>query len=380
MKSNYLSVIIILLAATACVDEIEINQPDADEDVRYDQHPKNQLYLDALNKYKQDTYAPGSILLIDKPQEALWIGAVGKSNLEFQTPARTNTLIRTGSVTKMFTAVVIMKLVEADKLTLDSKLGNLLPETSGNIPQAEQISVRHLLAHLSGIVDPPNESLQYQSDIINNPTRMYNSTVDDLLRKYVYGKSLHFTPGSAYSYSNTNYWLLGQIAEKIAGISMHQLLDEMIFTPLQMEQTWLEKRDDRNVARGYVDLYGNGVLMDVTSWDRAEGSGRADGGIISTADDLRKFMQGLFTGQLVSMETLQQMKTIQLPDCKSFECEYGLGLEVWRTGAGTAYGHNGALVGIEINVLWYEDNGAISVIYKNNGNFSDKSWLDQLVK
>jgi D-alanyl-D-alanine carboxypeptidase len=159
MKRKLITSLMILLAATACLEEIEINKPDAGEDIRYDQHPKNQLYLDALNKYKQDTYAPGSILLIDKPQEDLWIGAVGKSNLEFQTPARTNTLVRTGSVTKMFTAVVIMKLVEENQLTLDSKLGNLLPETSGNIPQSDQITVRHLLAHLSGIVDPPNESL-----------------------------------------------------------------------------------------------------------------------------------------------------------------------------------------------------------------------------
>lgn len=380
MKTKIIYVLSIAIMATACMDELDIARPDPAEDIRYDQHPKNQLYLDVLNKYKQDTYAPGSILLIDKPQEDLWIGAVGKSNLEFQTPARNNTLFRTGSVTKMFTAVVIMKLVEADKLTLDSKLGNLLPETTGNIPQADQITVRHLLAHLSGIVDPPNESLQYQSDIINNPTRMYNSTIDDLLKKYVYGKSLHFAPGSGYSYSNTNYWLLGQMAETITGKSMQKLMEEMIFIPLQMQQTWLEKRDDKNVARGYVDLYGNGVLMDVASWDRAEGSGRADGGIISTANDLRKFMKGLFAGQLVSIETLRQMKTIQLTNCNSFECEYGLGLEVWRTAAGTAYGHNGALVGIEVNVLWYEDNGAISVIYKNNGNFSDKSWLDQLVK
>lgn len=380
MNIKLITVFALLIAATACVEEIEINQPDAGEDIRYDQHPKNQLYLDAVDKYRQDTHAPGSILLIDKPQEELWIGAVGKSNLEFQTPARTNTLIRTGSVTKMFTAVVIMKLVEANRLTLESKLVTLLPKTSGNIPQADQITIRHLLAHLSGLVDPPNESLQYQSDIINNPTRMYNYTIDDLLQKYVYGKNLHFTPGSSYSYSNTNYWLLGQIAESITSKSMQKLMEEMIFIPLQMDQTWLEKRDDKNVARGYVDLYGNGVLMDVTTWDRAEGNGRADGGLISTVDDLKKFMHGLFSGQLVSMETLEQMKTIQLPDCNSIECEYGLGLEVWRTGAGTAFGHNGALVGMEINVLWYEDNGAISMIYKNNGNFSDKSWLDELVK
>lgn len=380
MKRNLTSAWVLLLAAAACVDPVDIGRPDAADDFRYDTHPRHSPYLGALRAYQQQTNSPGSILLIDKPQEDLWIGAVGKSNLEFQTPAATHTSIRTGSVTKMFTAVVIMKLVEANRLTLESKLATLLPETSGQIPQADRITIRHMLAHLSGIVDPPNESLQYQADIINNPARMYNATIGDLLKKYVYGKNLRFAPGSAYSYSNTNYWLLGRIAETTTGKSVQTLMEEMIFIPLQMERTWLDKRDDKNVARGYADLYGNGVLMDVSNWDRAEGSGRADGGIISTADDLRKFMRGLFAGQLVSMATLEQMKTIQLPDCRSFECEYGLGLEVWRTDAGMAYGHNGSLVGIEANVLWYEDNGTITVIYKNNGNFSDKKWLDALVK
>lgn len=380
MRKSPFTLVLVLLALVACENEIDILRPDDGEDIRYDDHPKNQLYLDALLKYRTDTHSPGSMLLIDKLQEPLWIGATGQANLEYQTNLRTNDLIRTGSVTKMFTAVVIMKLVEQGKFSLESTLAALLPKTSGKIPQASQIKVRHLLAHLSGIVDPPNESLQYQADIINNPTRMYNYSVDDVLKKYVYGKNLHFTPGSAYSYSNTNYWLLGEIAEAATGKAMQQLMEEIIFTPLQLEHTWLEKRDDRSVVRGYVDLYGNGVLFDVSQWDRAEGNGTADGGLISTADELKKFMRGLFTGQLVSLESVEQMKTIQLPDCNSVECEYGLGLEVWRTGAGTAYGHNGALVGIELNVLWYEDNGAISVLYKNNGNFSDKSWLDELIK
>lgn len=371
---------IVLLALASCLQETEIIKPDAGEEIRFDNHPKNQIYTDALVNYQQNTNSPGSILLIDKPQEDLWIGAVGKSNLEYQTGMRTTNLIRTGSVTKMLTAVVIMKLVEEQKLSLETSLSTILPNMLNKIPQANQITIRHLLAHLSGIVDPPNESLQYQSDIINNPTRMYNRTIDDLLEEYVYGKELHFTPGTAYSYSNTNYWLLGKIAETITGKTIQQEMEEKIFVPLQMNETWLEKRDDHNVTRGYVDLYNNGVLQDVTVWDRAEGNGRADGGLISTADDLRKFMRGLFSGQLVSLSTLAQMKTIQLPECNSIECEYGLGLEVWRTGAGTAYGHNGALVGLEANVLWYEDNEAISVIYKNNGNFSDKSWLDQLIK
>jgi D-alanyl-D-alanine carboxypeptidase len=196
----------------------------------------------------------------------------------------------------------------------------------------------------------------------------------------VYGKDLNFTPGSGYSYSNTNYWLLGEIAEHITGKSLQLLMDEMIFSPLQINSTYIEKRDDRNVARGYADLYGNSVLMDVSLWDRAEADGEADGGLISTAEDLYKFMDGLFGGKLVSSATLQEMKKIQLSTCNTPDCEYGLGLEIWRTDAGIAYGHNGGLVGVEANVLYYENNSSISVLYKNNGNASDKRWLDQIMK
>jgi D-alanyl-D-alanine carboxypeptidase len=91
-------------------------------------------------------------------------------------------------------------------------------------------------------------------------------------------------------------------------------------------------------------------------------------------------MNGLFHGELVTLATLEEMKKIQLQTCNTPYCEYGLGLEIWRTDAGIAYGHNGGLVGIEANVLYYEDTGGISVLYKNNGNGSDKSWLDSLMK
>jgi D-alanyl-D-alanine carboxypeptidase len=74
------------------------------------------------------------------------------------------------------------------------------------------------------------------------------------------------------------------------------------------------------------------------------------------------------------------MKKIQLATCTSPDCEYGLGLEIWRTNAGIAYGHNGSLAGIEANVLYYENNKGIVVLYKNNGNGSDKSWVDQIMK
>lgn len=366
--------------AFACSNEIVVPIPDASENISYANHPKNIEYQKALDDYRNNTNSPGSILLVYKPTEDLWIGNSGKSNLEHNKSILTTSQFRTGSVTKMFTAVVILKLVEQGRLALEDKLSDLLPSVNGKIPQADKITIRHLLAHLSGITDPPNESLRYQADIINNPIAMYTMTLDETLETYVYGKDLNFTPGSAYSYSNTNYWLLGNIAEAITGKSLQPLMDELIFTPLQLANTYIEKRDDRNVTRGYADLYNNGVLLDVSVWDKAEGDGEADGGLISTAEDLYKFMDGLFGEKLVSASTLEEMKKIQLPTCNTPYCEYGLGLEIWRTDAGTAYGHNGGLVGIEANVLFYENNGGISVLYKNNGNGSDKSWLDQIMK
>ncbi len=369
-----------LSLAFACSNEIVVPIPDARENISYANHPKNIEYQKALDEYRNNTNSPGSILLVYKPTEDLWIGNSGKSNLEHNKSILTTSQFRTGSVTKMFTAVVILKLVEQGRLALEDKLSDLLPSVNGKIPQADKITIRHLLAHLSGITDPPNESLRYQADIINNPIAMYTMTLDETLETYVYGKDLNFTPGSTYSYSNTNYWLLGDIAEAITGKSLQTLMDELIFTPLQLANTYIEKRDDRNVTRGYADLYNNGVLLDVSVWDKAEGDGEADGGLISTAEDLYKFMNGLFGGKLVSASTLEEMKKIQLPTCNTPYCEYGLGLEIWRTDAGTAYGHNGGLVGIEANVLFYENNGGISVLYKNNGNGSDKSWLDQIMK
>jgi D-alanyl-D-alanine carboxypeptidase len=170
------------------------------------------------------------------------------------------------------------------------------------------------------------------------------------------------------------------IAERLSGKKIQELMSELIFRPLGMKDSYLEKRNDAGVVRGYADIYNNGTLMDVSHWDRAEGDGEADGGLISTAADLHKFMRALFSGDLISDELLTDMKRIQLSTCNSPNCEYGLGLELWRTNAGIAYGHNGGLVGIEANALYFEETGGIYVAFKNNGNGSRKTLLEDLMK
>lgn len=363
----------------SCEPEYDVPKPDPGAGTDYSTHPKNAEYAGELSVYQTETSSPGAVMLVKRPGEPLWIGATGQSNLEHQTAMRTNTPFRTGSVTKMFIATAILQLREQGKLTLEDSLSQHLPEVAGNIPQAAQITIRHLLGHLSGITDPPNESIRYQLDIVNDPEGFGARSTEALLAKYVYGKALNFEPGGAYGYSNANYWLLGLIVEKLMQKNLQQALNELIFSPLSLTQTWIEKRDDRNVARGYSDFYGNGNLLDVSRWDRAEGDGKAAGGLISTAEELAIFMGALFGGQLLPLPVVEEMKQIQLSTCNSPDCEYGLGLELWSTAAGIAYGHNGSLIGIEANVLYFPESGNTIVLYKNNGNGSNKQLIDRLM-
>src|SRR5690606_41724188 len=91
------------------------------------------------------------------------------------------------------------------QLSLEDVLADHLPFVNGEIPEANKITLRHLLAHLSGIVDPPNESLVYQADLVNNPSAIYATPVEKLLITYVYGNLLNFSTCSGYSYSYTYY-------------------------------------------------------------------------------------------------------------------------------------------------------------------------------
>ncbi|RIV17717.1 class A beta-lactamase-related serine hydrolase [Fibrisoma montanum] len=380
MKTRYILTLLPVLLA-GC-ESLDVPQSPAEpcSPVSYVNHPRHQTYLAELQQYRRKANAPGSLLLIQKPGEPRWIGAVGKSNLAYQTDLRVCDQFRVGSITKMFVAVATLKLQEQGKLRLDDRLATLLPGLKGRIPQADQITVRHLLSHTSGIVDPPNESIAYQLSIVDDYQARFKLTTEQLLTTYVYGKPLHFTPGTAWSYSNANYWLLGQIIEQKTGQRLHEVLDGWIFRPLGMNDTYLDVRDDRNVVRGYADLYGNGRLYDVSHWDRADTDGGADGGIISTAADLATFADALFNGNLLAEGSLSEMvKPTLLPTCPSGDCEYGLGVEHWKTGLGTAYGHNGGSVGIEANLLFFPKNKGIFVLYKNNGNGSDKSLMDRLM-
>jgi D-alanyl-D-alanine carboxypeptidase len=368
------------LFAPGCAPKEPLPTPTA-ASPGYGNHPKNAFYQSQLDQYRTQHGAPGAILLVKTLQHGLWVGGSGTSNLAHQTPMRGNERIRVGSLTKPFTAAVILSLKEKGLLSLDDKLADWLPQTKGNIPRADAITLRHLLSHTSGIRNAGDDNLSFKAALLNNPADVDMTKPERILERFIYGKPLDFQPGTGYNYCNTGFMLLGMVAEKAGGKPLQILMQELIFTPLQMTDTYLEKREDDRVVRDYFDLYGNGKLLDVSEWENAYDIGGAAGGLVTTVADLLKFSEGLAGDQLSGGATLAQMRTsAQLPTCPEGDCEYGLGLASgrWRNGQ-PYYGHGGGIIGLDVYWYHFPEQGATVIAFLNKGVATDKSLVDRVL-
>ena len=153
---------------------------------------------------------------------------------------------RIGSITKMFTATVIIQLAEEGVLTLDDPLGLWLPDVADQLPYGDQITLRHLLTHTSGLFNIVEHDA-YCADIFTEATIDEDAGVvtlacvqrdpHDTLSRYVYGKDANFEPGARWSYSNTNYTLLGMVIEKAAAMPLAEAYRTHIYEPL----AWLQR-------------------------------------------------------------------------------------------------------------------------------------------
>lgn len=374
MKTIYFLILFGLLFSY-CRGEV-IEKEDTSCPAYYIGHPDNSRYRKLLNKYKKTSSAPGSVLGIKKANQAAWVGAYGSSNLSQMTPFTTCTPFRTGSITKVFTAVVVMKMIERGAFMLNTSLQEVLPAVSNHIPDAGTITIRQLLNHSSGLGHPTDDDTEYRNSIISDPETIGNLDAAARLEKFIYEKPLKHSPGSDSYYSNAGYWVLSLVVEKMTGKSMQENMQELIFSPLGMEHTYLEKRDDKNVSRGYN--FFDQKLVDVAQWDRADSDGDPAAGIISTAADLLKFTEALFTGQLVSGQSLDEMKMIsRFPSCGT-GCGFGLGIESWDTRKHIGYGKNGSSVGVDANMIYFPEKHTAIVLFSNYGGGNRKSILDKL--
>lgn len=370
------AIFIVSIAFIGCKKEF-ISPPTAlNCNTDFSSHENNKQYQEALKLYTQSNIAPGSIIGVKKHHNEEWISATGFSNLEYNTPMQPCSQFRTGSITKIFTAVVAIQLIESDSLSLESTVSSILPDIK--IPNANQITVQQLLNHTSGLSHPTSDDLSYQLSLINNPDKMKSMTYQERLNAFVYDKPLVHSPGSDSYYSNAGYWVLALIIEKITGKSIPYNIEKRIINPLNLTSTYLESKENPNVSRGY-NFSGN-KLRDVTLWDIAETNNDPAGGMISNAHDLLAFAEALFNGMLVSPSSLYLMKiTTNFSSCNG-DCGYGLGIENWKVNDNVGYGKNGFSMGVDANLIYFPEKYISVVIFSNYGGGNSKEVIEKLLE
>src|SRR5687768_7794963 len=311
---------------------------------------------------------PGLVVAVRRAGEEPSVVATGRAELSSGRRMTPLDRFRVGSLTKPMVATVILQLADEGRLALDDSLTRFLP---GMLPDGDRLTVRQLLNHTSGVADYLDDQA-FVDAVVANPARVW--TPHELI---AIGNALprRFAPGAAgsWEYSNTNYILLGLVAEVAGGAPISALLETRVFAPLGMTSTYFGTSTSLTApfAQGYADLnpfqrnVAVGTLVSPTTAGAA-------GAVVSTASDLLRFVEALSTGELVSPAShLDRLTTVPASRFRylgeSFDFEYGLGVLV---GDGWV-GHNGAIPGYETEAYAKVGVGSVVVLVnKSTGEFA----------
>lgn len=287
----------------------------------------------------------GSVL-IARDGKPIFSKGYGLANHEWGIPNSPQTVFRLGSITKQFTAAAIMLLQERGKLNVGDAACKYVTEC----PAAwEQITIRHLLTHTSGI---PN----YTSFPDFAKKAILPVSIAELLADYR-AKPLDFAVGEKYSYSNSGYHLLGLIVEKASGKSYTDFLQENIFTPLGLKQTGYDSHE--NIIKGRADGYsrtGDGNFVNAAYMDML--IPYAAGALYSTTEDLLRWEQALYTEKLLTRKSLDEMFT-------PFKSNYAYGWSVSKRGNRNSISHGGGIYGFATHIARFPDDRVTVVVLSN---------------
>lgn len=314
--------------------------------------PRDQRIDTYLADQRQATGSPGLSAAVLVDAKLVHLAGYGEANVEQGTPATANTVYELASVTKSFTAVVVMLLARDGLLGLDDPIARYLPEAPSSW---SGVTVRHLLGHTSGIPDyfkiaafGLGENFAWHLDFSH----------DDFLR-IVCAAPLEFEPGSDLAYSNTGYSVLGMMIERVSGHTYEQVLSERIFQPLQMTSTRRNSRIDLIPGRASGYVRDNATLLNAPytsmTWAYAEG------GIVSTARDLARWDEAITTGSLLDRPSLESMWDVSGRDHPTL----GLGWGVNTSPQGLVIGASGGKPGFSTYHSRYVDVNTTIILLAN---------------
>jgi D-alanyl-D-alanine carboxypeptidase len=322
--------------------------------------------LDAVLTTAVEGGIPGMVLQVERAGETIYTGAAGVSSVEQETPVKITDRQRIYSITKTFTSLVTLQLVDEGVLSLDDTVTTWLDEPAvAKIPNVDEVTLRQALVHTSGIYDFADDTdSPFWADAFLGPNADWTKvwTPEELLA-YADGAKHepYFAPGEGWHYSNTNYILIGLIIEKETGHTFGTELKNRVLKPLALPDTFFA--EGAAMPEGTIDAYQQieGTLVSLAetnlSW------AWTFGGMVSTPADLVRFSRAVFDGELISPESLKEMFTFVAAD-KPGKWE-GMGIYKIDTPNGKLVGMDGTGPGANSTMMRLEDDDLTVVMIDN---------------
>lgn len=328
---------------------------------------KTEAIEQIFSKFHEYENFQGAVLVAESG-EVIYRGAFGLANREWNIPNQTDTKFDIASISKQFTAMLVMQLVEECKIHLDSTISTYYPEYREDI--GNRVTIHQLLTHQSGI--PNYTSLPYVwSDSLQ---KAYAK--EELVKRFC-SKDLEFMPGSRYQYNNTGYFLLSMIIEKVTKKDFETVLEEKILEPLGLRNTDIDHRGEILYKRAYgyekdSQGYKNAASMYMRNLQGA-------GNLYATVDDLFAWDRALYTDKLVSNKMIQAMQMPHTKESASWippytsTYGYGMGLadvELGKNKITPMVFHSGHIKGFSCYMARFVKDEHTVIMLSNIGNVS----------
>jgi D-alanyl-D-alanine carboxypeptidase len=314
-----------------------------------------------IDQQRQALNIPGVAATVIFGDGSRWSGVSGKQSLSSSAAVTAGTPFVVGSITKTFVAALILKLAQEGKLNIDDPLSNWLPD----YPDAPDITLRQLLSHTAGTFDYFRHR-DYNSAVFGDPSHSW--TPQEILSRFAH--DLVFEPGTDYRYSNTDFVLLGLVAEAAGGASVGELLGDRFFGPLGLDDTYIQSAGPppASAARGY--LWAKDHFRDVgdASGYRPTRSAAtvawSVGDVVATADDIATWTNALYGGDVLSDASLAAMT-----DWSRYPGggDYGLGTRMQEYAGKRMFGHTGSIRGYVAAAWHVPSEDATVVVLTNRG-------------
>lgn len=301
--------------------------------------------------YLDDNNVPGGLLAVVSRGKILHLRPYGLANVELSVPVTDSTVFEIGSISKQFVSAAVMLLVEEHRLGLDDPIHQYLPYLPS---EWLGVTVRHLLTHTSGIPD--------YEEIATYDIYGFRLTPEEVIR-LAHSRPMDFAPGEGWYYSNTGYFLLSMIVERVEGRRLGQVLRARIFEPLGMGQTRMADPEAiiPHRASGYwVNKVGELINRRPTETSSTLGAG----GILSSAHDLMKWDEALYGDQLLSAESKETMWTPAiLPDGEDTGYAFGWSVRPYR--GLTTRSHGGQVAGFVAGFFRFPEQEVALIMFMN---------------